>query len=320
MNSQNLNISKEGLTTTVVPSGAADQYRMPPDRSSFWARMNYTFVALRRSPAGMAGAFIVTLVLMCAIAAPYIAPHDPIAHNLRNRFQGPAWVEGGDWTYVLGTDQLGRDILSRIIFGSRVSVVVGISAVAISGTLGMIIGLLSGYFGGMIDTLTMRIADAFLGIPFIILVIAIAGVVGGGLVTVIVILGLTGWVSYSKVVRSQTLSIREQEYLEAAKAIGQRETKILLRHVMPNVVSSVIIMATLEVARTILAESTLSFLGLGVQPPTVTWGLMLADGRDHVGSAWWMATFPGFAITLTVLGVVLLGDWLRDTLDPRLRI
>jgi peptide/nickel transport system permease protein len=152
------------------------------------------------------------------------------------------------------------------------------------------------------------------------MVIAVAGIVGGGLLTVIVILGLTGWVAYSRVVRSQTLSIREMEYALSARAIGQREVKIMLRHIMPNVVSAVIILATLEVARTILAESTLSFLGLGVQPPTITWGLMLADGRDHINSAWWMVTFPGLAITVAVLGVVLLGDWVRDTLDPKLRV
>jgi peptide/nickel transport system permease protein len=262
---------------------------------------------------------IVLVIVFSAILAPFIAPHDPTQRDLRARFQPPGWVEGGEWTYVLGTDQLGRDILSRIIYGSRVSVVVGVSAVAISGSLGLLLGLLAGYFGGVVDTITMRVADAFLGIPFIIMVIAVAGIVGGGLFTVIVILGLTGWVAYSRVVRSQTLSIREMEYTHAARAIGQREGKIMLRHILPNVVSAVIILATLEVARTILAESTLSFLGLGVQPPTITWGLMLADGRDHINSAWWMVTFPGLAITVAVLGVVLLGDWVRDTLDPQLR-
>jgi len=276
-------------------------------------------VALSHSPAGMAGAFIILVVIVCAIAAPWIAPHDPKQHELRSRFQAPMWAEGGDARYILGTDQLGRGILTRIIYGSRISVLVGISSVAISGTVGMILGLLSGYYGGLVDILLMRIADAFLGIPFIIMVIAVAGLVGGGLLTVIVILGLTGWVAYSRVVRSKTLSVREQEYVLAARALGRRKAWILLRHVAPNVLDSVIVLATLEIARIILAESTLSFLGLGVQPPTVTWGLMLADGRDHVGSAWWMTTFPGLAITITVLGVVLLGDWLRDVLDPRLR-
>jgi peptide/nickel transport system permease protein len=164
----------------------------------------------------------------------------------------------------------------------------------------------------------MRITDAFLAIPFLVLVIAVAGVIGAGLLTIILILGLTGWVSYSRVVRGEVLRLREEEYTNAARALGQRDAPILLRHVLPNVTASIIVLSTLQVATTILAESSLSFLGLGIQPPTVTWGGMLADGRQHVGGAWWLATFPGVAITIAVLGIVFLGDWLRDVLDPRL--
>lgn len=284
------------------------------------SRMQFVWKSLLRSRGGLLGVLIVLTVLACAILAPLLAPHDPTEHNLLARFQEPVWATEGSWTYPLGTDQLGRDILSRIIYGARVSVVVGICSVLIAGTLGMTVGLITGYFGGTVDTLLMRFADAFVSIPFIILVIAVAGMVGGGLLTIIVILGLTGWVAYSRVVRSEVLSIKEKHYVEAARALGQRNPKIIFRHVMPNALGSVIIMATLEVARVILAEATLSFLGLGVQPPTVTWGLMLAAGRDHIGGAWWMATFPGLAITITVLGVVLLGDWLRDIFDPRLKI
>lgn len=274
---------------------------------------------LKKSPAGMLGAIICMLLVVCALTAPYIAPHSPTEHNLRARYQAPAWVEGGSTTYLLGTDQLGRDILSRVIHGSRISVIVGICAVVVSLTIGMIMGLMAGYFGGLVDTLIMRVADGFLSIPLILMVIAIAGIVDANLFTLIIILGVTGWVAYSRVVRSQVLSIRELQYVEAARALGQGNLPILYRHITPNVLSSVIVLATLEVARVIIAESTLSFLGLGVRPPTVTWGLMLADGRDHIGAAWWMVTFPGIAITITVLGVILLGDWLRDVLDPRLQ-
>lgn len=292
---------------------------MPRDRTSFRARMGYFWQALLKSPAGMLGVLLVALVLLTAVAAPLLAPYDPLESNLRDRFQGPTWFPDEGKSYLLGTDQLGRDILSRVIYGTRISVLVGVSAVIISGVIGLLLGMISAFFGGVVDSLIMRVADAFLGIPFIIMVVAIAGLVGGGLWTIIVILGLTGWVGYARVVRSEALSIREREYILATQAIGQREGAIIFRHIMPNIMSSVIIMATLEVSRTIVAESTLSFLGLGVLSPTITWGNMLADGRDYVGSAWWMVTFPGLAITLTVLGVVLLGDWMRDVLDPRLR-
>jgi peptide/nickel transport system permease protein len=262
---------------------------------------------------------IMCVVIVTAVLAPAIVPHDPTRPNLAARFQPPAWVEGSSWTYPLGTDQLGRDILSRLVMGSRVSVIVGVASVAISSVTGVTLGLISGYHPGRWDQLLMRITDAFLAIPFLVLVVAIAGVVGPGLLTIILILGFTGWVTYSRVIRGEVLALREQEYVTAARALGQRDSVILFKHVLPNVMASVIVIATLQVATSILAESSLSFLGLGVQPPTVTWGAMLADGRQHMGGAWWLATFPGLAITITVLGIVFLGDWLRDVLDPRLR-
>jgi peptide/nickel transport system permease protein len=258
------------------------------------------------------------LILLVALLGPIISPHDPIEHNLRARFQPPGYT-GEKGTFLLGTDQLGRDILSRIIAGTRISVLVGVTSALVGSTFGVAYGLVAGYVGGWVDTLLMRIADAFLGIPFIVLVVAVSGVVGPGLLTLILILGFTGWVSYSRVVRGEVLVVRELEYVLAAKAIGQSSRLIMLKHVLPNVIASVIVMAALSVGTTILAESSLSFLGMGVQPPTVTWGLMLSDGKQYLGSAWWMATFPGLAITITVLGVVFLGDWLRDVLDPRMR-
>jgi peptide/nickel transport system permease protein len=275
--------------------------------------------SLRRSPVGIAGAIIVLLILLVALLGPLISPHDPIEHNLRARFQPPGFVSEEKGAFVLGTDQLGRDILSRIIAGTRISVLVGVTAALVGSTFGVAYGLVAGYVGGWVDTVLMRIADAFLGIPFIVLVVAVSGVVGPGLLTLIMILGFTGWVSYSRVVRGEVLVVRELEYVLAARAIGQSNIMIMLKHVLPNVLASVIVLAALSVGTTILAESSLSFLGMGVQPPTVTWGLMLSDGKQYLGSAWWMATFPGLAITVTVLGVVFLGDWLRDVLDPRMR-
>ena len=279
---------------------------------------------LAKSPVGLAGTLIVALVVVLAIIGPLISPHDPVGHNLRARFEPPGYADSKG-VYILGTDQLGRDILSRIIAGARVSVLVGIVSVLIAGTIGVIYGLLSGFIGGWLDIILMRIVDAILSIPFIVWVIAISGIVGiaggggGGLTAIILILGLTGWVTYARVIRGEVLKVREMEYVTAAYAIGQNRRKVMLLHILPNVISSAIVMAAIQVGVTILAESSLSFLGLGVKPPTVTWGLMLADGRQYINSAWWMTTFPGIAITITVLGVVFLGDWLRDFLDPNVR-
>ncbi len=287
---------------------------LPPERNVL-LRIGSTLV---RSPVGTAGTIIVGFVVLIAIIGPLISPHDPVGHNLRARFQ-PTGYSDSSGTYTLGTDQLGRDILSRIIAGSRVSVLVGIVSVMISGTIGVVYGMVSGFFGGFLDTVMMRIVDAILSIPFIVLVVAISGVVGAGLLTLILILGLAGWVTYARVIRGEVLKVREMEYVIAAYALGQSRLNVMFRHVLPNVISSAIVLAAVQVAVTILAESSLSFLGLGVRTPTVTWGLMLADGKAYINSAWWMTFFPGIAITITVLGVVFLGDWLRDFLDPNIR-
>ncbi len=292
---------------------------VPADRSSPQARFRYALRSLRRSPVGMLGVVLVTVVLLCATLGPLIAPQDPNARNLRGRFQPPGYVDEQRGVFWLGTDQLGRDVLSRVIVGSRISVIVGVASVLIAGLIGVLYGLVAGFRGGWTDTILMRIADALLAIPFIVLVVAVAGVVGAGLVTLILILGLTGWVTYARIVRSEVLVLREQEFITATRVIGQSASKVMFRHILPNVWGSVIVLATLQVGTSILAEASLSFLGLGVEPTTITWGLMLADGREYMGSAWWMATFPGIAITLTVLGISFLGDWLRDVLDPRLR-
>ncbi|MCY4064707.1 MAG: ABC transporter permease [Chloroflexi bacterium] len=287
---------------------------LPPPRSLFTRVTS----ALFRSPIGVAGTVIVGFVILLAIIGPQISPHEAVGHNLRARFKPPGYSDSsGD--YILGTDQLGRDILSRIIAGSRVSVLVGIVSVLIAGTIGVTYGLVSGFIGGYVDTVMMRIVDALLSIPFIVLVVAISGVVGAGLGTLILILGCTGWVTYARVIRGEVLKVREMEYVVAAYAVGQNRPLVMLRHILPNVISSAIVLAAVQVAVTILAESSLSFLGLGVKTPTVTWGLMLADGKAYINSAWWMTFYPGIAITVTVLGVVFLGDWLRDFLDPNIR-
>ena len=286
-----------------------------PTRRSLPLRL---LTILSKSPVGVAGSLIVTVVIVLAFIGPLVSPHDPLGRNIRARFKPPGYADGAI-SYTLGNDQLGRDILSRIIAGTRVSVLVGVVSVLISGTIGVLYGLVSGFVGGIVDSVLMRIVDGLLAIPFIILVIAISGVVGAGLSTLILILGFTGWITYARVIRGEVLKVREMEYVIAAYALGQSRGKVMLLHILPNVVSSAIVLAAVQVGVTILAESSLSFLGLGVKPPTVTWGLMLADGRQYINSAWWMTAYPGIAITITVLGVVFLGDWLRDFLDPNVR-
>ncbi|MDE0610691.1 MAG: ABC transporter permease [Anaerolineaceae bacterium] len=273
---------------------------------------------LRSSPIGLIGTGIISLVIVLALISPYIVPHDPIRGNLRTRYKPPGFT-GDDGTHLLGTDQLGRDIFSRILVGSRVSVLVGVVAVMIAGTIGVFYGLTSGFLGGRVDGFMMRICDAMLSIPFVIRVVAISGIVGPGLVTLILILGLSGWVTYARVIRGEVLKARENDYVLAAWSIGQRPLWVVLHHILPNVIASAIVLAALQVGITMLAESSLSFLGLGVKPPTVTWGIQLADGKSVINSAWWMTAYPGIAITITVLGVVFLGDWLRDSLDPNVR-
>lgn len=274
---------------------------------------------LRKSPVGLTGAILLTLVLFVAIFAPLIAPHDPNLKEPLLRLKPPIWLEGGVEGYLLGTDVLGRDILSRILFGARVSVAVGTAAVAVAGTIGVTLGVVTGYFGGWLDNLLMRFTDAFLAIPTLLLSMLVVGITGPGLWMLILVLGVTTWVQYARVVRGETLALKEREFVQAAKALGQRNFWILLKHVVPNVRGSIIVLATLNVASVILSESSLSFLGLGVPPTVPTWGSILADGRNNITNAWWVATFPGIAISLTVLGITFLGDWLRDYFDPRLR-
>jgi peptide/nickel transport system permease protein len=288
---------------------------------------------LRRARLGLVGIVILAIIAVAAVAAPVIAPHDPYQGSLGVSRQCPAFTTcpnlGGSFArntategsleYPLGTDPNGRDVLSRIIYAAQISLIVGVTAVVIGGTVGVVAGLVSGYYGGWADSIIMRVADVQLAFPFILLAIAIVAVLGGGLMNVIIVLGIGSWVPYARIVRGQVLSAKSQEYVLAARTIGAQDAVILFRHILPNVITPAIIIATFGVAAAIIGEATLSFLGVGIQPPTPTWGNKLADGRAYVASAWWLATFPGLAIMLTVLSINVIGDWLRDYLDPRLR-
>ncbi|KIL44597.1 ABC transporter permease [Jeotgalibacillus soli] len=275
-----------------------------------WARL------LLKSKTGTVGFLIVFLIVLVSLTAKWIAPHDPAAINPANMLLPPFWMDGGTAAHLLGTDNLGRDILSRIIYGSQVSLMVGVTSVILAGIIGVFIGLISGFYGGIIDNILMRLVDSFLAIPNILFALVILTIFGPSVITLIVVLGVTNWVSYARLVRGEVLSIKEREFVKAARSIGVKNNKIILRHLLPNVISSFIVISTLSVATTIILEASLSFLGLGIQPPTVSWGGILSDGRDYLATSWWLATFPGVTITITVLGIIFLGDWLRDVLDP----
>jgi peptide/nickel transport system permease protein len=289
---------------------------LAPARSEWWVFMR----RLARRRTSLFGLVVVTVVVATALAAALVTPFDPTEQDIGERLKAPLTRDAGGRVHVLGTDHLGRDILARIVFGARPALMVGFAAVAISGVLGMMAGLLAGYFGGRVDDVLMRLADIQLAFPFILLAIAVIGVLGPSLTTIICVIGVSSWVVYARIVRGAALSLREREFVQAAQALGSRDGRILMRHVLPNVFTPWLVVATLDMARVIVIESALSFLGLGVQPPTPTWGGMLADGRVYISTAWWLATFPGLAILMTVLGINLFGDGLRDTLDPRLKV
>ena len=259
------------------------------------------------------------LLAVVACAAPWVAPHNPLAQDLLHRYLQPPALFGGSWSYPLGTDALGRDLLSRIIYGARISLLVGFSAATISAAIGVTVGLIAGYAGGWIDMAIMRLADIQLAFPFILLAIAIMAVWGPGLMNIILVLGVTGWVIYARVVRGLVMVIKDLDYVQAATALGTSHGGIVLRHLLPNVVGTVLVLYSFAAVQFILWEAALSFLGLGVPPPTPTWGGILAEGRNYMVQGWWVTTFPGVAILLTVLAVNIVGDWIRDFLDPRLR-
>jgi peptide/nickel transport system permease protein len=274
---------------------------------------------LLRSWLRLIGVLVLATFVVVALVGPLVGPQDPNVGELGARLSPPYLFGGANPDYLLGTDELGRDILTRLVYGARVSLLVGLSSVAIAGALGVVCGLVTGYYGGALDAVIMRLADVQLAFPFILLAIAVLAVLGSGLVNVIIVLGLAGWVGYARIVRGQVLSQKERDYITAARTVGVPDLTIIFRHVLPNCITPVIVIATFAVANNIIAEAGLSFLGLGAGVDIPTWGAMLAEGRDYLTTAWWLATLPGVAIFLVVLSINLIGDWIRDLLDPRLR-
>lgn len=271
--------------------------------------------ARRRLPLNRSGALglvVVVLVVGAAALAPAITPYGPADSNLVKTLQAPSRAH---W---MGTDQLGRDLFTRILYGARVSLAIGLVTVGISGVIGLAVGLVSGYLGGLIDVILMRLVDVQLSFPFILLALVVNAILGIGLQNIILTLIITGWVVYARLVRGEVLALKTLDYVEAARASGARQMRIVARHLLPNLWTPVIILSSLQVAQFIVAEAAISFLGFGVQPPMASWGNMLNEGKTYIYNAWWMTTFPGMALVLTALGVNLVGDWLRDTLDPRL--
>ena len=274
---------------------------------------------IQRDKSGLAGFIMLTLLVAMALAAPLLAPHDPGAQDLRSRLTPPAWTEKGTIDHVLGTDHLGRDVLSRVIYGSRVSLVVGAAVVLLAGGFGVLMGLLAGYLGGRMDSFVMRWIDTQVAFPGLLLALIILAVVGPSLLTVIVVLSLNGWMVYGRMTRGAVLAVRQTEYVEAAEMVGCTSGRIIFKHILPNLTSPLLTLAILEFARIVLAEAALSFLGLGIQPPATSWGLDVANGKDYIFRAWWLVTMPGIAISVTVLAVNLLASWLRLISDPQER-
>ena len=276
---------------------------------------------VKKNPAGFIGICLVILSVGSAIFANWIAPFDPSKANLIARLDPPSWSDPtGESVYFLGGDQVGRDLFSRIIHGAKISLMVGFFGVLISLVIGTILGLVSGYFGKWMDDFIMRVADVQLAFPFILFAIVVMSVLGTGIWKIIIILGLTYWVGFARLIRGQVIALKEQEYIQAARAIGGTNFTIIRKHILPNVVSSIFVLGTMYIAEFILLEASLTFLGLGVDPTIPSWGGMLADSRNYITTAWWTAVFPGIAIMITVLGFNLLGDWLRDRYDPNLKL
>jgi peptide/nickel transport system permease protein len=263
------------------------------------------------------GGAVFGLVILSAIFGPLLVPYGPADQDFTRVLKPPFWQKGGEIKHPLGTDMMGRDLVARILFGARVSLFVGLVTVFLSCLIGTWLGMLSGYLGGRVDSLIMRLTDIQLSMPYILIAIAIIGALGPSIKNIILVIAITNWVGYARLIRGEVLSIRQMEFIEAAVAGGCSTVRILFHHILPNVVNSLIVLATLDLGRVIIFESAFSFLGLGVKPPMTSWGSMLADGRIYLTHAWWLATFPGLAIMFTVLGTNLLGDWLRDMLDPK---
>jgi peptide/nickel transport system permease protein len=259
----------------------------------------------------------VAVAVLAATLAPWVAPHSPTAARLSARLTPPAWQANGSVERVLGTDLLGRDVLSRLIWGARISLLIALSATVLGAAVGSLLGLVTGYYRGRVDRVVTKLIDVQLAFPFVLLAIAVIAVAGPSIPVLVIVLAIGSWVGHARIVRGLVLGLREREYVQAAKALGAGTPRVIFRHLLPEVLSVILVLATFDVGRIIILESTLSFLGLGVQPPTPSWGSDLRDAAAYVRQAWWIAAFPGLAIMIVVLGVNLVGDVLRDVLDPR---
>jgi ABC-type dipeptide/oligopeptide/nickel transport system permease subunit len=304
-------VSAPGAADLAAPAEA-----LPPQAEPRGAALR----RLLRLRWGLAAAGVLALIVATTVFAPVIAPHDPLAVNIRHRLAPPAWMEGGTAQHLLGTDQVGRDLLSRMIYGGRVSLVVGVTSVLLSATIGVLLGLGAGYFGGRTDWTIMTGVNVMLTFPFVLLALAVIAVLGPSLPNMIIVLGVAGWPIYARVVRAETLAIREREFVMAGRALGMSHARIVFRQIVPNLFSVIVVIATLQIAQVIILESFLSFLGLGIQPPTPAWGNMLGEGRVYMLNSWWIATFPGLAIFVTTLVINLMGNALRDWLDPHMKL
>lgn len=298
-------------TTASLPSALL----LPPRR-----RAPVRWRQVRRLRGGLAGAAVVTLIVVAAALAPWLAPHNPYVGRVVDRLLPPVWMDGADPGYPLGTDQIGRDVLSRLLYGGRVSLSIAVVAVFVAGTFGLSLGLLAGFYRGWLDWTISAGVDVMLTFPFVLLALATIAVLGPSIRNVVIVLGITGWPIYTRVVRAEVVRLRTLEFAVAARAIGLTNARIVLRHIVPNLLNAVIVIASLDIARFIIVEAFLSYLGLGVQPPTPSWGGMLGEFRPFMFDRWWLPTFPGMAIFLTALAVNLVGDGLRDYLDPQSRM
>jgi peptide/nickel transport system permease protein len=263
--------------------------------------------------------FVMLTFIVVAIVAPWIAPHDPVSQTLTARLTPPAWSAEGTSEYLLGADALGRDVLSRVIHGSRISLTIGLFGMTVGFLLGSTLGIVAGFARGVLDDVIMFMVDVQLALPFIIVALAVIAIFGANLIVLLILVGFAGWEGFARIARGMVLSTSESAYIEAAQAIGASRTRVVLKHIVPNITAPLIVYATLNLTTIILLESTLSFLGIGVQPPMASWGRMIADGREHLNTAWWLAVAPGAAIVLVTMSISLFGDWLRDALDPTLR-
>lgn len=282
--------------------------------------LRISLAAFAANRTSLAAAALVLAFALVALLAPWIAPHDPAEGDLLRRLQPPAWDPEGEWTYLLGCDALGRDILSRMIWGARVSLTVGMMVIGIAAVIGTLAGLAAGYLGGLADTLISRLVDTLLAFPYLIFAIGLMAMMGPGLHNIILALVLKEWVFTCRVVRGETLAVRDREFVEAARALGCSRMHVMLREILPNILSPALVVATFRMAYIIILEASLSFLGLGVQPPMSSWGSMVSDGREYLVEAWWVSTVPGLAILALVLAINLASQGLRDAFDPRLRL